>query len=811
MTGSRTAGERGHFIGIFIVALAVLAYQVLLTRVFSVMLYYHFAFAAVSLVMLGLTIGAERVYLNPQRFSAANLNEQFAKSALWFSITSLLVVLWFIYSPVLLPPAAAFPVVILSLILFVIPLIHSGICVTLILTRSPFSIGKLYAADLTGAAAGCIGIVAILFLLDPLSIFLAIAALVAVAAWRVAPAGAPIALRAKLLTLVLCAACVLQSALYLAGDNHLRIVWAKGQPQENIVFERWNAFSRIRVLPYKNSTAGKTPGPFGWGFGHAQPQGIDQYFLDIDADAGTVVTKFDGTDLKPFAFLGNDVINMGYHVRQPQSVAVIGVGGGRDIMSALYFGAAHVTGIEINPVIFEVLTKKFADFTGNIYKRPDVSLINAEARSWLNQSGQDFDLIQISLIDTWAATAAGGLTMSENKLYTVDAWKEFLARLHPGGILAVSRWFNADLHKSEFYRLLSLAAESLKARGVATNDVQSHILAFSVNNIITVLVSPDPFTPAEVAQAQAAADHEGFKLMVGPTTAWDPTSAIIASGRATDAFYDGLASDISAPTDNRPFFFYTWKPLSFLSRSGHVESVNSIRNDIAVVIMGSLLISTFLCVCFFVIRPLRKVGRQVKLRAMLPFLGYFGGIGVGFMLIEISQMQRLMIFLGDPVYGLTVVLFSLLLFGGLGSFAVGRANSPASLWLRPACCCIVLCLVGLVTPDLTVALRTSGVMVRVLASAALLAPAGFCMGMMFPSGMMMSHRFAQQQAWFWGINGAASVFASVLGMAISMEFGIAQAYWAGVACYALCVLPVIQQAQAIAPAPVLPAVAPASM
>jgi spermidine synthase len=789
--------DRRHFVGIFIVAMAVLAYQVLLTRVFSVMLYYHFAFAAVSLVMLGLTIGAERVYLNAKRYSSANLDDQFAKAAFWFATTSLLAVLWFIYSPLLVPAGAAVTVLAASLILFVVPLVYSGICVTLILTRAADSVGKLYAADLIGAAVGCVGIVAILFWLDPISIFLAIAALVALAGWIVAPAGAASRLRTKLLTLALCVGCLGQSALYLSGSDHLRIVWAKGHSQDGIMFERWNAFSRIRVVPYGLIFPDAPKSAFGWGFGHPQTEPIDQYFIDIDALAGTVLTKFDGSNLKPFAFLGNDVINMGYHVNAPKSVAVVGIGGGRDIMSALYFGVSHVTGIEINPVMFEVLTKKFADFTGNIYKRPDVSLVNAEARSWLNHSGRSFDLIQISLIDTWAATAAGGLTMSENKLYTVDAWKEFLAHLQPGGILAVSRWFVANGHKSEFYKLLSLAAETLRARGVATKDIQSHIMAFSASGIITVLTSPDPCTAAEVAKAHEAAAHEGFTVMVDPMTTWDKMSGIIASGQATSAFYDGLASDISAPTDNRPFFFYTWKPFGFLSGKGYVETVNGIKNDVAVLIIGALLAITLLCVGFFILRPLRQTARQADIRAMAPFLGYFGGIGVGFMLIEISQMQRLMVFLGDPVYGLTVVLFSLLLFGGAGSFAVGRTDHPAILWLRPAICCLVLCSVGLATPGLTDALRTSGVAVRIFASVALLAPAGFCMGMMFPSGMMMSQRFAQQQAWFWGVNGAASVFASVLGMAISMEFGIAQAYWAGVVCYAMCVLLTVQQTRSI--------------
>jgi spermidine synthase len=351
-----------------------------------------------------------------------------------------------------------------------------------------------------------------------------------------------------------CLLAVAQGGLYLSGSDHVRVMWAKGRRQEHIIFERWNALSRIRVIPYADAVSGDSRVPYGWGFGHRQTEAIDQLWLDIDADASTVITRFDGSNLKPFAFLGNDVTNAAYHVRPVNTVAVIGVGGGRDVMSGLYFGVAHVTGIELNPTIFEVLTKRFADFTGNFYKRPDVSLVNAEARSWINQSHQKFGLIQISLIDTWAATAAGGLTMSENKLYTVDAWRDFLASLQPSGMLEVSRWFDPDSHKAEFYRLLSLAAETLKASGVADADVRSHILAFSVNRIVTVVVSRSPFTAAEVAQAHRTADAEGFKVIIDPITSWDNTSEVITSGRATDAFHDALPMDVTAPTDNRPLF-----------------------------------------------------------------------------------------------------------------------------------------------------------------------------------------------------------------------------------------------------------------
>jgi spermidine synthase len=785
-SASGTTRRRIHLVAIFTIALAVVAYQVLLTRLFSVMLYYHFAFVGISFVMLGVTIGAERVYLDRDRFSGDRLEEEWAKAALRFSLSSILIVLLFMYAPLLLPGGIALSVVIGSLIVFVVPFVHSGICVTVLLTRSPHPVGQLYAADLVGAALGCLGIVASLFLVDPVSIFLGLAALVAGCAFLMAPRPGATSRAARVTASCLALACMTQAGLYLSGHEHLRLMWAKGAPQGDILFERWNAISRIRVVDYDKAFPDGAGKPFGWGFGHEQKQHVDQRYLDIDADAGTVMTRFDGRDLTPFAYLRNDIINMGYHVHPVGTAAVIGVGGGRDILSALENGVRHVTGIEINPAIFEALTQRFGDFTGHLDRRPDVSLVNAEARSWINQGRQTFDMVQISLIDTWAATAAGGLTMSENKLYTVDAWKDFLNRLNPGGILTVSRWFDPSGHRAEFYRLLSLAAETLKARGVPAGDIQSHIMAFDVNRIVTVVLGRDAFAPDDIARARHAASAEGFAVLIDPHTSWDATSAIIASGRADGAFYDAAASDLTAPSDNRPFFFYTWKIGSLLSGSGRSELDTSGRNGTAPLVLASLLISTFVVACLFILAPLRKAGMAVPKKGVLRHLGYFGCIGLAFMLIEISQMQRLMLFLGHPIYGLTVVLFSLLFFGGIGSATVDASLAGRNPWRRPAILCLVLTAIGLATPDLAIWLKSCGVVVRIMASIALLAPAGFCMGMMFPLGMGLSRRFAEQQAWFWGINGAMSVFASVLGVAMSMEFGIAQTYWAGVACYGAC-------------------------
>lgn len=777
MNDSRIATSRSQFTGIFILSFAVLAYQVLLTRIFSVVLHYHFAFAGIALAMLGMTFGANRVFVNSDQHYDEYFTEVWAKSALAFAISSVVLVLWLLYMPGLIPDAHEGDTLALdSMILFAIPFAFSGICVTLILTKSTLSIGRLYAADLAGAALGCLGIVGILFYLDPVSILFALASACAYAAWDMTrPSGSAVNRSAKIIALAFLALFAVQGGLYLAGKPHLGLTWAKGRKQEGVEFERWNSFSHVAIKDYPETY------PFGWAFGRPVTGNIDQYFLQIDAEAGSVVTHFDG-DTRPLVFMDDDLINIGYHIRKPKTVAVIGVGGGRDIMAGLYFGVQKVTAIEINPAIFEALTGQFANFTGNFYKRDDVVLVNSEARSWLNHNGGQFDLVQISLIDTWAATAAGGLTLSESKLYTVDAWNDFLKRLTPNGMIVVSRWYDPDVHKGEFYRLLAIAATSLSKNGVKDKELKSHILAFGVDRVVTVVTSKSAFSAGEITRMREVAKRHGFTVMVAPDEPFDDISSTILSGTADAKFYASLPIDVSPSTDDRPFFFYNTRMHDIVAGVAAKE-VSDNKGMEGVFIILVMLAGTFLCNVYFMTDPAAQIIKKSSLRCAFPYLIYFCGIGLGFMLIEISQMQRLIIFLGHPVYGLSVILFTLLLSGGLGSFCVGAVRNPKMLsFLLIA----TLAVVGMFTPDVTGSLKNCGVGMRIIGSVAMIAPAGFFMGMMFPLGMMQVGAYRELQPSFWTINGSASVFASVLGVAFSMAFGISATYWLGVACYVVC-------------------------
>ena len=771
-----------YCLAIFVLAAATLSYQILITRFFSVVLYYHFAFAAISLAMLGLTLGATQVYRDPLRYSPERVGPEFARHAARFAVSGVGAMVVFLCVPLVIPEGYVLAALAVATFAFAMPFAESGVCITILLTRLPYKGGWLYASDLTGAALGCLGVIFVLLLVDPVSAALWLGAFAAAAGWMVVRDSSALQNNRRLsgaVAMALAAIAAFHTGLALSGKSHIGVIWAKGIQQTGTLFERWNTYSRIRVVAHGETN------PYGWGFTHEPQMTIDQHRLDIDADAATVITRFDGGDVSKFSYLKDDVINSAYLVQKPEDVAVVGVGGGRDVLSGLYFGAKRIRGIEINPAIFEVLTDKFADFTGHLYRQPGVSLVNAEARSYINHSSERYDLVQISLIDTWAATAAGGLTLTENRLYTVEAWNDFYRALKQGGMLSVSRWYDPDNHRGEFYRLVAIAARALQNTGVPAAELAQHVIALNVGNIITVISRPDAFTTAQWQEARERLTAQGFKILLAPDTAFDTITSTLLSGKADAAFFASLPENITPSTDDNPFFFYTSRLGSLFTGSASGPSYN---NNAAINITLMLVLISLGACFYYIAIPFLRLAKRTPLSTLTPPVIYFAAIGMGFMLIEVSQMQRLMVFLGHPVYGLAVVLFTILLFGGIGSATVS-AQTPRSgaTIVRVAALLATLVAAGLLTPMISKWARSEATDVRIVLSVLLLAPPAFCMGMMFPLGLGLWRRHTDLLPFFWSTNGITSMLASAVGVALSIEFGIAATYAIGVGFYGVCV------------------------
>lgn len=772
---------RTEYVGIFLVALGTLMFEVLLTRIFSVTLWAHLAFVAVSIAMFGMTLGAVLVYLFSAWFTPARARLNLALSSLVFGVTaawSLDLHLRF----AIVPSDVTSPLSQLALAYGIIsvPFIFSGIATAIVLTQFPRHINRLYAADLAGAAAGCVLLIGALDVVGgPRTVFLVAAAamLASLAFLRKAAKGL-----GRQTTMGTASVIVLAfgATFGLALDpSVLELGYAKGGARDRVYYEKWNSYSRIAVAFPQPEL------PFGWGLSDTfqSTDKLHQLRLNIDSSAETVLTKFDG-DLAAVGHLKYDVTNIGHYLIQQGRIFVVGAGGGRDVLSGLVFDQRQIVAVEMNRAIISAVNGVFGDVTGHLDRHPRVRFVNDEARSYLARTPEPFDLIQISLIDTWAATAAGAFVLSENTLYTSDAWKLFFARLTDNGILSVSRWHRRPI-PSEMYRVVALATNTLRLEGI--DNPRSHLMVIATRRkagepadtpgVATLLMKRTPFTEAEITTIESTAKTMNFELVIAPRPSSHPDFVALTNPRTVDAFVARFPEDLSSPTDDRPFFFKMDSSL-----------VRGLFLYVAALTLGFIVVPVFL----------KAEPRVLKDTFALSLA--FAAIGVGFMLVEIAQMQRLLFLLGHPTFSLSVVLFGLLISSGIGSFVSGRTTAVRLSVLAPrllGALVVVLALIGLITPPAIRAFQGFATPIRIVMALLLLVPAGFFMGMAFPVAMRIaSLKHPSLMPWLWAINGATSVTASVLAVLISSTWGISAAWWTGVACYVVASAAIVIAARA---------------
>lgn len=791
------------YFGIFFTALATLMYEILLTRVFSVTMGYHFAFMAVSIAMFGMTIGALIVFLFPQYFPPEKLKYRLTLSSFFFSITIILSFLFHLYIPFIHNVSLiGITVIAVTYSVISIPFIFSGICICLILFYYAENAGRLYAADLTGASIGCI---LLIFALNtaggPASVF--IASLLA-SLGTLSFALDDLKKRWLKFSIVYFSFLAVFSLLqiYLVNNQSpiFKLIWVRGDYEENSLFEKWNTFSRVNIT----GDTSELVKPFGWGLSDTfdKNKKIRQLLLNVDAHSTTYLTGFSG-DLNDIQHLKFDIANAVHYLRSPADVLVIGTGGGRDILSSILFKQSSVLGIEINQDMIKAVNNHFGDFTGHLDKYPNVKFIADEARSYITRQDEKFDIIQLSVIDNWSATSSGAFVLTENALYTLESWKIFLEHLKPDGILTVTRFYRVK--PSEMYRLASLSSITLSGMGVsepgkniivlkntpAVSDSEHHGTG-------TILVSRNPFSKTDLDTIRNLCGRMKFEIIYSPESSKDSVFSVICSGKNLDSYFRNFPVDVSPPTDDNPFFFHLLRFRDVLNKKLWTEWDMGF-NIKAIFILFSVLTVVLVLSLLCIIIPLKMAHRRRRVLDKSSFwnvskylLLYFAFIGLGFMLIEISQIQRLNIFLGHPTYSLSVSLFALLLSTGIGSYLTGKFLQNKSAAVRREYVFLILLIIliifGALTPHLIDTFRASDTLIRILVAACLLFPIGLFMGTAFPMGINLAYAVPSGKSlipWLWGINGAASVVASVLAVLIAMAFGIKAAFWSGFGCYVL--------------------------
>jgi spermidine synthase len=781
--------------GVACVSSSLLMTELALTRIFSVTMYYHFAFLAISIALFGLSASGVYVFLARRRFAPLPARTLLAWHALVYAAVTTIALASLVRIRVGLnysPRNLALMLAIYALA--ALPFLAGGSVITLAVSRLAGRINLVYAVDLVGASVGCVLLLPLLDRIGAPGVVLATASLAAVAALCFAPAA-----RRRRIAVLAGLAAVLPWAAHLGGVVSFDVGETKGHEGDRVLFSKWNSFSRVAVYDRKHGEWSLSPAYTG-----PMP---DSRFMDIDSAASTPIVKFSGR-LDDASYLRSELTSIGYHLIGATGVAanggaaghglsalVIGPGGGRDLLAALAFGATRVDGVEINAIIArDVMLDRFREYSGDIYRRPGVRVFVEDGRSFVRRSPDRYDVIQASLVDTWAATAAGAYTLTENSLYTVEAFEDYLDHLTEGGLLTITRWAVDGL------RLVSLAQEACARRGWTAHD---RIAVVQHEKVATFILKRSPFTPDEVRHLDEVARALRFTILYAPglpaPATLAPTGAghwEAAAGAPNDyarliaapdrwAFYAAYSTDVTPTTDDRPFFFHTTKPKDQLGVAFGRSMLfgNGLSALITLIgISGAL-------VLLFVLGPLALGGRSLLGTGWPRWLGYFGLLGAAFMLVEVALLQRFVLLLGHPVYSLAVTLFSLLLGTGIGSFLSRRlpdAGLPRSLRLALA----GLALLGLVAvvalPPLIRAAIVLPLGARLALAAAVLLPAGMLMGVPLPAGVrLLSARRPELLPWAWAMNGALSVLGATLAVFIAMNWGFSVTLLAGGTLYLL--------------------------
>lgn len=751
------------YVAIGCVACATLIYQVAITRILSVVLWYHFAFLSVSLAMLGL--GAPGVWFAlraPGKHALA-----WALRAAAIAVPLSIAVIFRLGDDFdrgkgtvtdigsMFPPGVL--LIIASIIIATITL-GSAVCLLLIEARGR-EVGRVYGADLLGATVGAVLVV-------PLMRLVPTPALLVACGFFPLIADAVLGRGKRWVPGVLAVALI--GTMVWGEPYALRYAKDYKEDASKILFEKWTPTAKLTIWnqPFQGNRA------FGWGFGKEYPQvqTLRQYWLEQDGSAGTPITKLDGApaDL-PHLFW--DVTAAGYELRAPKKVCVIGGGGGRDVLTALAAGADDIDAVEMNEGIIDALSGPFAEFSGNVYHRPGVHAIASEGRSHLTRTDKRYDLLQISLIDSWAATAAGAFALSENHLYTLEAFQLYFNRLSPTGLLSISRWHGGRRYL-EATRLALLARAALKAEGIA--DTDRHMMIIKGGWVSNLLVSKQPFTDADFAKAKQIATERGYTFDWPATAKESPVARVLLEG---PGFLKAHGVDLSPPTDDRPFFFQN------VGLFGTIDpriATNLSPNEHSVLLLRRLIVMIGIATIALFFAPFAFSRRRRGAAGFWRGSAFFAAIGLGFMLVEAGWIQRFILFLGHPSYATTVVIAALLLGAGTGSFLASRfALARVQKW-APLLSVLLLVLNFLLDPILHGTLGAA-FPIRVVIALVLLIPPGFLMGFAFPSGMT---RFGDtDKPWFWAVNGAAGVLASVGSLGLAMMLGFEKVVLIGALLY----------------------------
>ena len=778
---------RRVYLATLLVSAGAIGYELLLMRVLSIVQWHHFAYMIISLALLGYGASGTLIALNRHRLEE-RFETAFALSALLFSIT---MVLCFILSQRV--PFNALEIVwssrqlfYLSLLylLFMVPFLFAATCIGLVFTSRRFAISRIYFFDLLGAGFGALLLIGTLFVLMPQNALILLMALPLIASFimtKQASARTPL-VAAQIAWLALFLTGVPQSQLDLRISEYKGLSQALEVVDSRVLHQSSSPLGLITVVESPTVAVRHAPG-LSFNTRHIPPRQLQVF---TDADGMSAITRFNG-DPQSIAYLGDITAALPYALLDEPRVLVLGAGGASDVLLALHHNAAAVDAVELNPGVSELVADTYAEFAGHVYADKRVRLFAREARGFVAQSHDAYDLIHIGLLDSFGASGAGVQSLNESYIYTVEAMREYLAHTAPGGMVAITRWLK--LPPRDSLKLIATAREALVAEGV--DEPEAHLAIIRSWNTSTLLVRNRVFTADDIAAIRSFSRSRSFDKIWLPGMQRDDANRF--NRLAEPYFYEGAAAllgdgaddfkarykfHIEPATDNRPYYFhfFKWATLPEVFALRQVGGAGLI--EWGYLILVATLLQAAIAGVILILLPLLRARRDWPRGTGARMGSYFLLLGFAFLFIEMAFIQKFILFLSHPLYSVAVVLSSFLVFAGVGSAwsdtvaAKLKARGQEPILIAAGCIAMLALVYVVVLPVAFDRFIGSPDLLKILLTNVLIAPLAFTMGMPFPLGLKRVADLAPHFIpWAWGINGFASVVSAVLATLLAIQFG----------------------------------------
>ena len=784
--------SRPPLFAIGLLSACVLAYEVLLTRLFSIALWHHFAYMIISAAMLGYGASGTALTLLKgrlvRRFGAAYVGAAAAMAVLMPSAFLLAQQVPFNPLELLWDPSQPFRLLAVYLLLM-LPFFFGGLGVGLVFALSGKQASRIYAFDILGAGVGSLGVIGVMFVVPPPRILALLAALAFLAA---AVAVVELRMRQKWLAVLFSCFAVLAAAAmpplpvglspYKDLSQMLNVFGAR------VVEERSSPLGQVTVVENLRVPLRYAPGMSL----NATAEPPPQLGVFVDGNGPSALTRFDGT-IAPLEYLDQLTSALPYALLERPRVLVLGAGAGSDVLQALYCGSAAIDAVELDRNVIDLVRGRFRDYAGSLYHLPGVTVHEAEARGFVNAGRKRYDLIQVALLDSFGTASAGLYGLSESYLYSVEAFQACLKRLAPGGVLAVTRWLS--LPPRDALKLFATAVSALEKSGVP--DPADRLVMIRGWKTVTLLVKNGGFSAGEISAIREFCRSRSFDPVWFPGMEAEEANrcnqlarpyffegAVALLGPSRRAFIDSYKFYIEPATDDRPYFFrfFKWRAageLFALREQGGMPLL-----DWSYPLLVATLLQALLASALLILAPL-GLSRCRKTLPGAPVALYFLSIGFAFIFVEIAFIQKFTLFLAHPLYALAVTLCAFLVFAGLGGWLAGRSQAAGKVPLAILAMAALALIYLVIMPPLFRALIHWSDAAKIVLSVLLVAPLAMCMGVPFPTGMSrLAHGREEAIPWAWAINGFASVVGAVLATLLAVHLGFAAVVFLAVLIYA---------------------------